>query len=355
MKKYLHILEQTSLNLTSTLIKMYNEDLLLRDYNTFYTKDKSIFDANKNQGNVCFNTDLVEVINSEYKNYDYIFIHAMNFSISELLKIKRDAKKKFIWLTWGHDLYGYDVNKFIMFLKQIKLRIRMLLIRNIYGFGYSFDYDAIQVHKLLPKKVETFHLPYGWAITEELFSDIDTNHTNESINVLIGHCGFSFVDHIKMMKQLKQIYSKNMTINLILSYGGSAKYINKVKKFAYDNFDRESINIIENKMSEKEYTRFLSTIDIAIFDYRHSSGLGNIYKLLYLGKKIYLNKKGILYKGMETYGKIPLFKTEDISKSYDEFSKMLTKKEKLECRKFASSYSSNKASIGLWKMFFDEN
>ena len=353
MKKYLHIFEQTAEPLTSSLIKMYNSDLNLHDYNTFYTKDKIIYENNKDEKNVFYDTDMVKVINDEFVNYDYIFIHAMNFSITELLKIRKEAKQKFIWLTWGHDLYGYDSNSFIMFLKQIKLRMRIALLKEIYGLGYTFEYDAIQAQKLLPKTVKTLHIPYLWSFKKgDSFDGCSKDHSK--LNVLIGHCGFNFIEHIKVMKQLKKIYNENMVINLVLSYGGTEKYIEKVKKYAFNNFDKADINIIDKKMSEREYTEFLSTIDVAIFEYKHSCGLGNIYRLLHLGKKIYLNKNGIIYKGLSSVEKMPLFKTEDIGKSFDDFSNPLSAKEEKICKDFAFYYASDESVLKLWSDFFNK-
>ncbi len=359
MKKYLHILEQTSPSFTDQFIYMINSKLELSKYNTFYTHEKRILSLTDNQknNNIYYSDDMVKVINEEYSNYDYIFIHAMNFGILELFKIEKEAKKKFIWLTWGHDLYGYDNNKIIMFLKQIKLRLRVALLKNIYAVGYGFEYDKKQIYKLLPNKVKTFHIPYGYEEgIEEFYNNYRENDDNNHyINVLIGHCGFKFINHIKIMKKIKKIYNKNIVLNLVLSYGGSKKYIEKVKKYAYNNFDKENINILDKRLNKKEYFDFLAHMDIAIFDYKHSSGLDNISALLYFGKKLYLNKKGVLYKGIDSYKNVPIFDIQSISKSYNNFSKLLSKEQKRECYEYAKTHISDKEILQLWKNFFDNN
>ena len=356
MKKYLHILVQTSPYFTDTLIDLINNELNLSKYNTFITHEKRILDLNT-KNNIYYNDNMVDAINEEFENYDYIFVHAMNFTIQELLKINREARKKFIWLTWGHDLYGYSRYKILMLIKQIKLRLKMFLLKDIYGFGFGFEYDQLQARKLLSKKVKTFHIPYGYIKgSEEVYDKYheDRNDPNDNLNVLIGHNGFNFHNHIKIMKKIKK-YAGKININLVLSYGGSKKYVEKVKKYAYNNFDIENVNIIDRLVNDVDYFKFLYSIDIAIFDYKHSAALGNIYKLLYLGKKLYLNKNGIIYKGISEYKDIPIFKTQDIGCSYDDFSKLLTADEKDRCNEYAKWHISDKAILKLWKDFFNKN
>jgi len=356
MKKYLHILVQTSPYFTDELIDLINNELDLSKYNTFVTHEKCILNLNT-KNNIYYNQNMVDAINEEFENYDYIFIHAMNFSFFELLKIKKEARKKFIWLLWGHDIYGYHRKKLRFLYKQLKLRLRIMLLRNIYGFGYGFEYDQKQAYKLLPSKVKAYHLPYGYEKNfkqcYDRYCNIEKN--DDKINVLIGHCGYDFINHIEIMKKLKKINNENIVINLVLSYGGSKKYIEKVKKYANDNFAKTNIVIIDELMSDKEYLKFLSGIDIAIFDYKHSAGLANIYKLLYLGKKLYLNKYGILYKGINEYQDIPVFKTQDICCSYDEFSRLLNEQEKNNCYEYARKHISGEVILELWKEFFYNN
>lgn len=91
-----------------------------------------------------------------------------------------------------------------------------------------------------------------------------------------------------------------------MSYGcGGTLYADKIEKYAKKIFG-SNVFVYKDFMDKSEYWSFLESIDVAIFDNKYQAALGNIFLLLYLDKKLYLCKKGIISKelredGIEVY------------------------------------------------------
>ena len=77
-------------------------------------------------------------------------------------------------------------------------------------------------------------------------------------------------------------------------------------------------------VGNSEYTKRLASVDIAIFNAARQNGLGNIYQLLYMGKKVYLNTKNSLYAFLRQKG----FEVHDVQElktvTYNEFIKPIS-------------------------------
>lgn len=135
----------------------------------------------------------------------------------------------------------------------------------------------------------------------------ESNSEKESkgtYKIMIGHSAHAYLQHKKIMKALYKFRDENILISLILSYG-NMEYAKTVEDYALKMFPGK-VEIIKNYMSPEEYFRYLKTVDIGIFDYTQQAALGNIWMLLYLEKKLYLNEKGILklatrLEAVETY------------------------------------------------------
>ena len=74
-------------------------------------------------------------------------------------------------------------------------------------------------------------------------------------------------------------------------------------------------------MNYEQYVKYLSTVDVCLLDYKHQAALSNIYMLLYMKKKIFLNKEGII-KLFTILENIETYNIDDIhNMNFEEFSK----------------------------------
>lgn len=106
---------------------------------------------------------------------------------------------------------------------------------------------------------------------------------NEYINIQIGHSSTSILNHIDVLENLVKYKNENIKIYIPLSYGNK-KYGDRVQEVATQLF-KDKVVCIREMMDKDDYMKFLSAIDIAIFNTTRQIGLGNITPLLYMEKK----------------------------------------------------------------------
>jgi len=167
---------------------------------------------------------------------------------------------------------------------------------------------------------------------------------------MIGHSAYHFLNHKYLLEKLEKYKDENILISIPLNYGDNA-YAKQIEELAIKIYGYK-VEIIKNYMESDEYLKYLMTVDIAIFDYRHQAALANIYLLLYMEKKLFLNSRGIIYKGM-TNEHVKVFQVEDIDKlHYNEFIE--NKFEHTNGKKFSKLMLDENSIISKWKALIDK-
>lgn len=309
MLKCIHIMLHPTVRHNVTIINTINA-LDLKDIkNDVLVFSKDVQDAFlKLMDNVFLAQDKVKAINEYGKKYDYIFLHAMELSPFEVFKIRKSVLKKIIWVCWGHDLYlkkqdGGFVRKLKNFAKKTIWFPANIRLRNIYAIGLGFKYDAIEAAKRFGN-IHIIRLPYGyWKNRFKEFNDtrnlvLAENKKNDAYKIMVGHSGHIMLNHIDVLKKLAKFKNENIIISLVLAYGDK-EYINQVISFAKQVFGEDKIEIILKEQNYADYMRYINSVDIAVFNMLQQSALGNINLLTSFGKKIFLNRNGILKTAME--------------------------------------------------------
>lgn len=305
--KCIHIMLHPTVRHNESIIKVIN-DLCLTDVENHYLVfKKDVREAFlKMTDNVFLGQDRVKAINECGKKYDYIFLHAMELSPVEVFKVRKNILKKIIWVCWGHDLYinrldGGFVRKFKNFVRKVIWFPASKRLKNIYGIGLSFKYDIVGVAERFGN-MRIIRLPYGYRPNrKKCFIDINgmqKERKESAYKIMVGHSGYEILNHIEILKKLSKFKNENIIISLVLAYG-EKEYTNKVISFAKQEFDEDKLEIILNEQSYEDYMRYISGVDIGVFDQIKQSGLGNINALAAFGKKLYLNRKGILKIAMD--------------------------------------------------------
>jgi len=162
---------------------------------------------------------------------------------------------------------------------------------------------------------------------------------------MVGHSAHQYLHHKEMLDKLSAYKNENILVSLVLVYGNQV-YAKKVVEYAKKIFG-EKVEILRNRMDFKDYLRYLSTVDIAVFDQIHQSGLGNLHYLLYMEKKIYLNKDGFLKQAFLLEG-IYFNTTNKLGlEPFEEFVKGNFCKER--GKQYATFLSDNQNRVDMWK------
>ena len=278
----------------------------------------------------------VEYLNQHYAEYCSIFLHSLYLTPKELCALHPEAVRRIIWCVWGHDLYPVRRKQKHTFTGCIRQAVHCLkklgrgtylrehrqkneLERIIGKFRcilIGYPYDRIMLRKRygphVPIEIAPYFSDFDKADMARLAQEQSREH-HEGINILIGHCGFHFIEHETYLRRLHQYCDENIRIHLVLSYGASSEEAAQIRNTALHLFRPEQIQITDQMMAKDDYHKLLSSMDIAIFPYLHQSGVFNTVLLSYLGKKMYFAPGGVLYQGFLETG-LPVYDCTKIGK-----------------------------------------
>ena len=196
-----------------------------------------------------------------------------------LLMLQPWLLKKCYWVIWGGDLYDHQLGKKTFkwklreFYKQHTIRKMGHFITHIRG-----DYElAQQWYRAKGQWHECFMYP------SNLYREYPiTPKPHEGINILLGNSASSSNNHLDALEKLRPFAGKNIRIYCPLSYGDAA-YGDQIAEAGRVIFGDKFIPLREF-MPFDEYLKFLSGMDIAIFNHNRQQGMGNITTLLGQGK-----------------------------------------------------------------------
>lgn len=331
--RILHYMAVPSKRYNETFINMIHENFCFfsDDHIFWITTDESFSVSNRHKNVFLKKEHRIAQLNREAMHFDLIVIHGFQFKPYELLLIRKKTRRKMAWCVWGHDLYrikniqkGNLSEKMYGLMKNfIYICFQVPFVKSMKCIGIGFPYDAVEIKKWYgntPIKRAPYGLGYNYDELKKLKGEKVKSHykDNNTVNILLGHCGYQYLNHIKNLERLEKYNKYNIKVFLPLSYGDES-YIQSIIDYCKNNSSRLKIEILTELMSGETYLDFLSDMDIAIFDYDQQAALGNIYVLLYFEKKIYLSDTGILYKGFKSQ-KISVYSTKDIGQvPYSEF------------------------------------
>jgi len=251
-----------------------------------------------------------------------IILHGLFFRETlNLLYRNPQYLSKTNWLIWGGDAYDYPDSKFSFYdirmgwkcifyipiiiagnlynsLKndlvpftisstEIKRIFVIKRFRNIIGICYEDYLSVKEIYDTNCSYIYGFYpLLVNWNLIDAVNYNLEFHNTSDTLNILLGNSASETNRHLEAFEYLKKFKNDNVNIYCPLSYGDT-KYKDRIIKIGYDIFEEKFIPITK-MMSSDEYIEFLSQIDIAVMNHNRQQGLGNIFTLMLLGKKVYM-------------------------------------------------------------------
>lgn len=198
------------------------------------------------------------------------------------------------WIIWGADLYNLTDYP-ISFKSKIIRRIRLSTIKR---FGevstlVKGDYDlAKSKYNIKGKYKEGFYPPkLNYKDLDNLINSYEKNNT---LFIQIGNSADKRNNHIEVLNELIKFKEENIKIFCPLSYGDK-EYANYISEYGTNLFGDKFVPMLDF-MPYSEYIEYLNSIDIAIFNNDRQQALGNIYLLLYFGKKVFIRSDTTMWK-----------------------------------------------------------
>jgi hypothetical protein len=259
------------------------------------------------------------IINSH--KWKAVIFHNCNQKYKWELILRLSKQTKIIWLSWGSDIYMLP-----RLQKQLYKKLTKDAIKQTNKYFINFDKEHIirfilgkykkqlKAYKhitycapVIEEDVQLLNKEYNTNITTIPFSygDIDyfTGNKNEQIiygnNILIGNSADFSNNHLDTFHIISKLLLNNSKIIVPLSYGGNKEYISIVTKNGEKLF-KQNFQPLLKFIPLNEYRNLLYSCNIAIMNHKRQQALGNIIMLLWMGIRLYLDKRNPIYNFLKT-------------------------------------------------------
>lgn len=258
--------------------------------------------------------------------YEKIIIHYL--SIDSAKFVSQISHPSIYWIEWGGDLYNGLLNQRgfqLYFDKNIEWKIfGHQMPRTLYwmykkwkSYRYNhYYYLAIrQIKYFVPDSMydeyplflyyypEFSHLQYRdffyYPIDEILGWNFEKIYCTGS-NIIIGNSASLTGNHIEAFNIISTLNLNNRSIIAPLSYGPS-KYVDYVCDKGKELFGDSFVPVLEF-MPIEQYNLLLCNARIFIYNNYRQEAVGNIIIALYLGGKVFLNKRNPLLSFYKSLG-----------------------------------------------------
>lgn len=357
MIKNLHICPRANYVTVNGYIKLINENFNPEDH-LFLVIDSPCNPLQKvsDYNNVIFLPDDDKSWQKKLFKYAkdaiHVYFHSMSYSwlFQAKLLARPQIMKKSTWVEWGADLYDWKRSYGSNFRKKITDIILKKWRTSVSSVVFIYPADEKTYRKEFSETVPGFHAIYSLFYHEDMYRTKPEKPLSDGkIHVLIGHSAVKNCHHFECFRALEHFRENNIMLHIPLTYGDMA-YKEEVIKKAREIFPEEKLDFILENVPLDKYVTFLWNIDIGVFCVERQIALGNICKLLYACKKVYLPKGSLMYdcfteKNTEVYDF-----NEIESESFEDFSRPCVNKEPSE---YMKGRMTKQNVLDQWKTVFD--
>lgn len=353
--RYIHLLYSNSIHIRNII--RFISDGFSSDNHIFITSSKELVKSCTDYSIIYEEKiDISYILKKYIDNNSVVILHSMIIPTRKLLFIRKKQLNRIVWVVWGHDLYVTEEDgtwgKIKTCLKKVRRKINFVKLKHLCAIGVGYQHDALEIRSL-SSEVPILNMLYFQQKDPVMDETEQLNGKSNFLRVMIGHSAFRFLHHIPNLLRLSKFKNENIIISLVLTYG-SKDYAEEVIYKAEEIFGKEKVEVIKENKSFEDYVNYIKSIDIAILDYKHQAALGNLFLLMYFGKKVFLNPKGILYQGAISEGWKP-YSTECIEKiDFNEFSKKCDINSVKRMKEVSSYYYDKNIALNNWSIAFQE-
>ncbi|MCI8546227.1 MAG: TDP-N-acetylfucosamine:lipid II N-acetylfucosaminyltransferase [Clostridia bacterium] len=300
----LHVFSFGNQQYTDAMIKFQSKYFNDINHKFIFTGNKeSASDYIKSREDINYiplNRTLYKNIKKISKKYDFIIMHSLIQEHIFALKTLFSAalRSKLIWIVWGKDLYSWKK----LYTKNIFVNIQRLIFNSLGKYYRSHlklvvsdecDKEYYSSEFGVYQKQMFFSALNPLGYDTELIDSLKPNVFDENLRIMIGHSTAPELNHIETINNLKKINLPTNTKYIFPLCYGYKEIGDEVSEYAIQVFGKNA-EIYRDKMSIENYIKLLWSVDCAIFHTNRQIGLGNIYMLMYMGKKVFFPKNSVL-------------------------------------------------------------
>jgi hypothetical protein len=260
--------------------------------------------------------------------YEFVVVHWMDELKMQLI-MNAPKEVKFVWIGWGGDYYGYIEKNLYLPLTQnlivnmsastgkpsFKSRIKNLVKQNLFLGGIRDKEKVLnRIDYFAPVLEEDYHLVansfkvfmprfidwnYG-TLEDDIIPDMSI--TISGNNILVGNSATAENNHLDTFELLKYIDLTDRKIICPLSYG-DPEYGKIVEMKAKEQFG-DKVDTLATFLPINEYNKIISSCSVVVMNHLRQQAVGNIVSMLFLGAKVFLNKKNPVYDFFKNNGAV---------------------------------------------------
>jgi len=262
--------------------------------------------------------------------YDVVFIHYMNQM--DLFLISQTPKNvRFVWCGWGVDYYDLitqgDRTALLkprtkeLFCRQMELRKSTPLVKMKQFIKGLFGYDKMnkieiinnrvsyfvpvieEDYELVKKSIPEFRPSYISWNNGTLEDDMIRDFKDEVVsgrNILLGNSASYENNHLDAFDLIKKQKLDGRKIIAPLSYG-DAFYREKIITYGKQYFGEGFFPLVDF-LPIDQYLDIIKSCSYVLMNHLRQQGLGSIISMLYMGAKVFLDKKNPVYHFFKKQG-----------------------------------------------------
>ncbi len=283
---------------------------------------------------------------------DLVVLHGLNSHTSKLI-LNYSKKVKFLWLFWGSELfnhpskplgeiYGEDTkkefkltgssnylsNKFKAVYYYLRYREDYFeYIKAAKKIKYFGNFNKDLFYKILSKKLlrkDAMHLSFFYYPIEFIFKGNEMSKISGS-DILLGNSAYPTNNHLEAFRILEKINLGDRKIIAPLSYGDK-KYAERIVERGKETFG-EKFEPMLDFLKLDEYQKRIQRCGFMIINSYRMQSNGNIFAMIWMGAKVFLNKRNVTYLFLKSLGLKVFSVDEDLVESNDNIFSPLSEAE----------------------------
>lgn len=257
--------------------------------------------------------------------YDLIVLHGYDFFKAQI--VNKCPNAVYNYILWGGELYNrhpslkdtlygkktsailqkkrlfkYVFRPFVHLLKYkvfniYNFQFKTLSRINYFSILHKEDYNLF-IDKGIIKKT-TKYLKFTYYPIEFILGENKDLKVNNN-NILLGNSASPTSNHIEAIDLLKNINLQNRKIIMPLSYG-NMKYASKIIEYSKEKLS-DNFHYLEDFMPLQEYNKTIQSCGIIIMNHYRQQAVGNILASMWMGAKVFLDKKNTFYHYLKRIG-----------------------------------------------------
>ena len=266
-------------------------------------------------------------------HFDYAVLHSLCLSPRILSKLQMPI----LWSSWGYDIYSDESNvlakpitlslykpktRAAANIKPKTLHDRIVILARKFGIVSKRQkkYDALiskipYLSVVLPIEFDYIHkkhphfkfFPFRYIDPSE--SIAFTPYTKATTSILLGNSVDPTNNHIDILSILEK-RNIQCTVYIPISYPSNQETYKKALKSFAATLKTVKVRFLEDFIPKEEYFKIIDECSVAIFGHIRQQAVGNIFRMLYTGKKILMYKDSVGYNYFKQHN-VKIFNIED--------------------------------------------